>query len=75
MVNQNIPLAIERGATWIEINLAKIKSNKTFNLKITLEPFVKSEFWSDWLIINFALLIPLAYFLAKAYVKYLKGVS
>lgn len=75
MVNQNIPLAIERGATWIEINLAKIKSNKIFNLKITLEPFVMSEFWSDWLIINFALLIPLAYFLAKAYVKYLKGVS
>lgn len=68
MVNVNIPLAIERGAKWVEINLAKIKSTKTFNLKITLDTFVKSEFWKDWLILNFALWIPFAYFLAKSYV-------
>ena len=48
MVNKNNPLAIERGAKWIEIDLNKMKAEKTFSLQITLEPFVKDVFWRLW---------------------------
>lgn len=65
-------VATDRGGKWVFFNATKIEldTDESFELTITLEPFVLGIFWRIWLVLIFASWIVLALFIA--YGLYLK---
>lgn len=69
MVDIRKELAIERGATWVEMDVTKMISDEVFSLIATLEPFFEDAFWRCWKILYFFTWVLLAVFYGSGMYK------